>query len=230
MQNKQTRRGFLQTTAVGTSALLAGGVHSQLSAQESNSPNEKLNIGIVGAGGRGRGNTGGVAGENIAALCDIDANHLAGAKKRFPKASEYRDWRKVMEDKSLDAVVISTADHTHAPAAIAAMKAGKHVYCEKPLAHTVEEARLMRETYAKAKVATQMGTQIHATDNYRRVVELVRGGAIGKVQHAHVGAGDRSVRSIPTRRCSPSLRIWIGISGSAPPVIARSARASCRAI
>ena len=221
MRTSQTRRRFLQTTAVGTSALLAGGVHSQVSAQDSDSPNEKLNIGIIGAGGRGRANTGGVQRENIAALCDVDSNHLAGAKKRFPKADEYRDFRQLIEDKSIDAVVISTADHTHTPAALAAMRSGKHVYCEKPLAHTVEEARLMRETYAKSKVATQMGTQIHATDNYRRVVELVRGGAIGKVQHAHVWCG-RSISAVnPNAPVQPvpshlDWDLWLGPASDRP--------------
>ena len=217
---KRSRRRFLQSTSAGA-ALLAGGVHSQLQAQDSDSPNEKLNIGIVGVAGRGGANTGGVSSENIAALCDVDANHLAGAKKRFPKASEYRDWRKLMDDKTIDAVVISTTDFTHAPAAIAAMKSGKHVYCEKPLAHTVEEARLMRETYAKSQVATQMGTQIHATDNYRRVVELVRAGAIGKVTHAHVWCG-RTISNVnpnaPVQQPPSHLDwdLWLGPASDRP--------------
>jgi predicted dehydrogenase len=160
--NRQTRRRFLQTTSAGTALLLAGGVHSQLAAQETKSANEKLNIGIIGAANRGADNTSGVASENIVALCDVDASYLAAAKQRFPKAAEFRDWRKLVEDKTIDAVVVSTADHCHAPASLAAMKNGKHVYCEKPLGHTVQEARLMRETYKKSKVATQMGTQIHA--------------------------------------------------------------------
>ncbi|MDB4616133.1 Gfo/Idh/MocA family oxidoreductase, partial [Akkermansiaceae bacterium] len=98
------------------------------------------------------------------------------------------DWREVVSNPDIDAVVISTADHHHAPAAIAAMRAGKHVYCEKPLAHTVQEARWMQEEYAKAKgkIATQMGTQIHAGGSYRRAVELIQAGAIGRVKEAHV--------------------------------------------
>jgi len=218
---RQHRRAFLQTTAAGTTALLAGGVHSQIAAAESRAANEKLNIGIVGAAGRGAANTRGVSSENIVALCDVDDNHLAGAKKRFPKAAAYRDWRKLMDDKTIDAVVISTTDHTHAPAAIAAMQRGKHVYCEKPLAHTVEEARLMRDTYAKSKVATQMGTQIHATDNYRRVVELVRGGAIGRVKHAHVWCG-RTIRPVnpkaPVQPVPSHLNwdLWLGPASERP--------------
>ncbi len=152
------------------------------------SPSEKLNIGIIGVNNRGKSNTEGVQSENIAALCDIDARYLGEASQRFPKARTYQDWRKLLEQKDLDAVVISTADQVHALAAVMAMRLGKHVYCEKPLAHSVHEARVVRETYVacKGKVATQMGTQIHATENYRRVVELVKGGAIGPVREVHV--------------------------------------------
>lgn len=126
-----------------------------------------------------------------------------------------------MDDKTIDAVVISTTSHTHTPAAVAAMKRGMHVYCEKPLAHTVEEARLMRDTYAKCKVATQMGTQIHATDNYRRVVELVQGGAIGKVTHAHVWCGrtisavnpNAPVQAVPSHI---DWDLWLGPASERP--------------
>ncbi|GMV96544.1 MAG: Gfo/Idh/MocA family oxidoreductase [Phycisphaerae bacterium] len=152
------------------------------------SPNEKLNLGIIGVNGRGKANIDGLKSENVAALCDIDARYLAEAATRFPRARTYADWRKLLEQKDVDAVVISTADQVHALAAVMAMKLGKHVYCEKPLAHSVHEARVVRETYlaCRGKVATQMGTQIHATENYRRVVELVQGGAIGPVREAHV--------------------------------------------
>jgi predicted dehydrogenase len=152
------------------------------------SPNEKLNIGIIGVNNRGKNNLEGVQNENIAALCDIDARYLREASQKFPKARTYQDWRKLLEQKDLDAVVISTADQVHALAAVTAMKLGKHVYCEKPLAHSVHEARVVRETYlgCKSRIATQMGTQIHATENYRRVVELVKGGAIGPVREVHV--------------------------------------------
>jgi predicted dehydrogenase len=192
-----TRRTFLKTTSA---AVVGAGVWSSVSpAGAGSSPNEKLNIGIIGVNNRGRDNLSGVAGENIVALCDIDDNYLAAAAGEFPKAARFNDWRKLVEEKSIDAVVISTADHTHAAAAIAAMRNGKHVYCEKPLAHTVEEARLVRETYKKAGVVTQMGTQIHATDNYRRVVELVRAGVVGPIRKAHVWCGRTSgkVEALP---------------------------------
>ncbi|MEW4455720.1 Gfo/Idh/MocA family oxidoreductase [Bremerella sp. JC817] len=186
-QSHVSRRRFLQTTsALSTAATALGPV---LFASGAETPaTEKLNIGIIGAGNRGAANTGGVAGENIYALCDTNPHVLAQAKSRFPNATTCSDWRELIDDKSIDAVVISTADHHHALASLAAMRAGKHVYCEKPLAHTVHEARLMQQVAAEnsGKLATQMGTQIHATENYRRVVELISAGAIGPVKEAHV--------------------------------------------
>lgn len=152
------------------------------------SPNNKLNIAVIGVAGRGGANLGGVAKENIVALCDVDSNKLAGALKRFPKAKTYKDWRKCLEQKDIDAVVCSTTDHTHAFVATWAMNRDMNVYCEKPLATSVEEARMVRNKYLekKDKLATQMGTQIHASDNFRRVVELVRAGAIGKPKDVRV--------------------------------------------
>ena len=144
-------------------------------------PSGKLNIACIGVGGRGGGNLHDVSGENIVALCDVNANTLKKAAEAHPKAKTYADWRKCLEQKDIDAVVCSTTDHTHAFVNVWAMNRGKHVYCEKPLANSVHEARVVRETYLKNKnkIATQMGTQIHAEDNFRRVVELIRGGAIG---------------------------------------------------
>jgi predicted dehydrogenase len=182
------RRQFLKTTAtISAGYWVAGGV----AHAARRSPNEKLNIGITGVAGQGGANMGGVSSENIVALCDIDENNLAGAAKRFPKAKTYVDWRKMLDQKDLDAVTVSTADQVHALASNWAMKRGLSVYCEKPLAHSVHEARAVRETYLanKDKVATQMGTQIHATDNYRRVVELVQTGAIGPVRECHAWCG-----------------------------------------
>jgi predicted dehydrogenase len=183
MRHRASRREFLRNSAFAGIGFWAV---SAATAAESRSPNEKLNIGIIGAGGRGAANTDGVQSQNIAALADVNENHLETAGKRFPKAKRYADWRRLLDQKDLDAVVISTPDHHHAPACVAAMKRGKHVYCEKPLAHSVHEARAVQDTYKKGKVATQMGTQIHATDNYRRVVELIQGGVIGPVREVHV--------------------------------------------
>jgi len=179
------RRTFLkQSTLAGAGfMILKSGIFAQ-----GNSPNDKLNIAVIGCGGRGGSNLNDVQGENIVALCDINSQTLENAAKRFPKAKTYADWRKCLEQKDIDAVVCSTADHTHAFVANWAMNRGKHVYCEKPVAVSVHEARTLRETYAKNKdkIATQMGTQIHASDNYRRMVELIRGGMLGTLQSAHV--------------------------------------------
>ncbi|MFO0807874.1 MAG: Gfo/Idh/MocA family oxidoreductase [Gemmataceae bacterium] len=149
--------------------------------------NSKLNIAIVGSGGRGRGNLDSVASENIVALCDVNADALSSAAAKHPKAAKFSDFRKVFDKPAaFDAVVVSTCEHTHYHAVMLALKHGKHVYCEKPLSHNVWEARQIREAAAKAKVSTQMGIQIHASDNYRRVVELIQGNVIGPVREVHV--------------------------------------------
>ena len=186
MKRPINRRRFLQGTAVVAAGFWVVGKNTPALSK---SPNEKLNVGIIGVAHRGAANTQGVATENIVALCDIDDNYLAEAKKKFPGAKTYNDWRELVQQKSIDAVVVSTTDHTHALASVAAMKNGKHVYCEKPLGHTVFEARRMGEVYRQSKLATQMGTQIHATDNYRRVVELVQSGAVGPIREVHVWCG-----------------------------------------
>jgi predicted dehydrogenase len=188
MPHRADRRQFLKTTAALPAGYWVGG---SLIQAASRSPNEKLNIGVIGVNGRGGDNLASVSGENIAALCDINENYLAGAAKRFPKAKTYVDWRKLVDQKGLDAVVVSTADHVHALASNWAMKRGLSVYCEKPLGHSVYEAHIVRQTYLanKHRLSTQMGTQIHAGDNYRRVVELVQSGAIGPVHEAHAWCG-----------------------------------------
>jgi hypothetical protein len=182
---KINRRIFLKQSAVigaGVTVLKSG----ILAAGQS--PNEKLNIAVIGVGGRGGGNMNSVKSENIVALCDVNEKNLAAAAKQFPNAKTYIDWRKCLDQKDIDAVVCSTTDHTHAFINVWAMNRGMHVYCEKPIANSVREARVVRETYLKnkQKLATQMGTQIHASDNYRRMVELIRRGAIGTVKDARV--------------------------------------------
>src|SRR6266478_8783865 len=147
----------------------------------------KLNIAVIGAGGRGASNLAGVSSENIVALCDVNARALDAAAAKHRGAAKFIDFRKLFDQSgSFDAVVVSICEHTHAFATMLALKHGKHVYCEKPLTHNIWEARKIREAAAKAKVATQMGIQNHATENYRRVVELVQAGAIGPVREAQV--------------------------------------------
>jgi predicted dehydrogenase len=184
MKRKTTRREFLSagTLVTAGSVIVASGI-----LKAGDAPNEKLNIAVIGVAGRGGADLGEVASENIVALCDVNENNLAGAAKRFEKAQKYSDWRKCLEQKDIDAVVCATTDHTHAFVNTWALNRGKHVYCEKPIANSVHEARTVREAYLKnKKLSTQQGTQIHATDNYRRVVELVRHGAIGTPQEVQV--------------------------------------------
>jgi predicted dehydrogenase len=155
--------------------------------------NERVNLGCIGIGGKGAGEVTDLsaAGANIVALCDVDDNRRArrgeDAREVHPKAAFYRDFREMLdrEDKTLDAVTVSTPDHTHCYAAVSAMRRGKHVYCQKPLTRTIAEARLMARVAAEQKVATQMGNQAHAGEAIRRGVELVRAGLIGKVREVH---------------------------------------------
>jgi predicted dehydrogenase len=152
--------------------------------------NEKLNIAMIGVGGRGAANLQGVDSENIVALCDVFEPAIDRAAQQYPHARRCRDFRKLYDHAGeFDAIVVSTTEHTHAFATLPALQLGKHVYCEKPLTHNVWEARIIRESASKTKLATQMGTQIHASDNYRRVVELVQSGAIGAVHDVHVWVG-----------------------------------------
>src|SRR5262245_30083552 len=135
MTRRNNRRQFLQQSALAGAGFWVAG-SSSLAAGKS--PNEKLNIGIIGSGGRGGHNLSQVAGENIVALCDVDEHNLGKAAEKFPKARTYHDFRKLLDEANdIDAVVVSTTEHTHAFATLPAIQLGKHVYCEKPLAHTV---------------------------------------------------------------------------------------------
>ena len=124
----------------------------------------------------------------VAAVVEIDPGRRKQIQQRFRNATVYADWREMLDKEAehIDAVVVGTPDHSHAPAAAMALRLKKHVYCEKPLTHTVLEARTLAELASKNKLVTQLGTQIHAGDNYRRVVELVQGNAIGPIREAHV--------------------------------------------
>ena len=223
-----TRRRFIkQTAAAAGAALVCGGVWSELRAAESRSPNEKLNIACIGTANRAAGNIAGIAGENIVAVCDVDDNYLGAAGQRFPKATRYNDFRKLLEaEKNIDAVVVSTADHVHAPASVMAMRLGKHCYCEKPLSHNVYESRVAAEVAREKKLATQMGTQIHEGNNYRRVVELIQSGAIGPVTEVHVwvgkawGGGERPAGSqAPPKNLHWDL--WLGPAPERPSAAGR---------
>lgn len=177
------RRRFLQSSLqLG----LAAGMLPLLKPSRVLGANERLNIGVIGVGGRGAGDLAAVAGENIVALCDVDENRLNAAGGQHTAAKKYFDYRELLEQKDLDAVVVATPDFHHAPATVRALRRGLHVYCEKPLTHTVEEARLITKLAAEKKVATQMGTQNHEHPGYVRLVELIQSGAIGNVREVHV--------------------------------------------
>jgi predicted dehydrogenase len=177
-----TRRQFTRQLLTATGALAACPVFLR-----GQNLNNKLNIAVIATGGRGGSNLDSVSTENIVALCDVNANNLEAAATKHPRARKASDFRLLFDRPGdFDAVVVSTCEHTHAFATILALQHGKHVYCEKPLTHNVWEARRIREAAAKAKVATQMGIQIHATENYHQVVELVQAGAIGPVHEVHV--------------------------------------------
>ena len=207
-----SRRQFLNHTAVGGAAWLS---FSILPGWGQASPNEKLNLGVIGVSGRGGDNLKGVAHENVVAVCDIDDLKLAAAAKQFPSAQIFSDFRRMIDLKEIDAVVVSTPDHTHAVAAAAALRSGRHVYCEKPLAHTVSEVRLITELAAQKKLATQLGTQIHAERNYRRVVELIQRDAIGPVREVHVWAaadygGKERPKETPPVPPNVHYDLWLG--------------------
>ncbi|MDA1049630.1 MAG: Gfo/Idh/MocA family oxidoreductase [Planctomycetota bacterium] len=183
MPTRINRRGFLQTsTALGIAASSA----VLLKPSRVLGANERLNIGVIGVGGRGASDLAGVAGENIVALCDVDEGRLDAATAKHSSAKKYVDYRKLLEQDDLDAVVVATPDHHHAPATVRALRRGLHVYCEKPLTHTVAEARLITQLTAEKKLATQMGTQNHEHPGYLRLVELLQSRAIGNVSEVHV--------------------------------------------
>lgn len=185
MTTKMTRRRMLKRASLAGVGLVAS---QSRAGTEDLSPNNKLNIAFVGAGGQAAFSLNKLTNENIVALCDVDARRASKAFQEHPRASRYQDFRKMLDEmhQQIDAVVVSTPDHLHAPAAIRAMRLGKHVYCEKPLTWSIEESRLMALAAEQNKVATQMGTQGMAHDASRAGVEALRSGAIGPVREMHV--------------------------------------------
>jgi predicted dehydrogenase len=212
MTRRLTRRRFLQ----GSAALAASAALPALQPRA-----DRIRLGIIGVAGQGAYNLSNVRQEQIVALCDVDENRAAGARREFPQARFYQDFRRLLDQNDVQAVVVSTPDHMHAPIVVSALRAGKHVYCEKPLAHSVHEVRVMRETAARQRVVTQMGTQIHAGDNYRRVVEIVQAGVLGPVRRVHVWCSRRPDprRRAPTPPPVPrglDWELWVGVAPLRP--------------
>lgn len=217
----QSRRDFIQLTLAAGGIAAVGDVLAD--ERKKISANERLNVACIGVGGRGAANLAGVGHENVVALCDVDANHLSKALSGFSAAKGYADFREMLaKHPDLDAVVVSTPDHTHAVAAAAAMRLRKHLYCEKPMTYTVQETRTLRTMAKEGKLVTQLGTQIHAGDNYRNVVSAVQSGVIGPVKEVHVffGGGPKVYKSAKPTEPPKALNydLWLGPAEQTPYV------------
>lgn len=232
---KSEQKGDVRNAGISRRALLGGAAagwatmiipRHVLGGQGKPSANEKLNIAGIGVGGQGGSDISGVASENIIALADVDDERAAATFKKFPNAKRYRDFRIMLEkEKSIDAVVVSTPDHTHAVAAMMAIKLGKHVYCQKPLTHTVYEARKLTEAAREAKVVTQMGNQANSMEGVRQVCEWIWDGAIGNVREVHVWSdrpGGRWPQGIDRPKETPPVPstldwdLWLGPAPQRP--------------
>lgn len=183
-----SRRAFLRNSAAafGFQFVPAHVVRAQGSSR---APSEKLRTAVIGCGGRGAVDLQGVSGEDIVALCDVDERRAAKSFAEHPKARRFKDFRQMFDKmgNEIDAVVVATPDHTHEVAVLAAIGHGKHVYCEKPLAHTIKEVRRMRKAALESKVITQVGNQGHSSHTIRLFVEMVQAGAIGNITEIHAG-------------------------------------------
>jgi len=183
------RRQFIQASAVAGVGFYAGTAAAGDKQDKEKSPVERLKFACVGVGGKGSSDTDHVARlGDVVAICDCDENSLNAKGKTLPRAAKFFDFREMLGKlgRQIDAVVVSTPDHTHAPAAAMAIRMGKHVYCQKPLTHSVHEARRLRELAREFKVCTQMGNQGTASDQFRTSVELLRSGALGTISDVHV--------------------------------------------
>ena len=219
----ENEKGVARRHFIGATAASAGLMVLRSGLLGAEAPSKKLNIALIGVGGRGRAHMGAASKENVVALCDVNERTLANAAKRFPKAQKYVDWRKCLDQKGLDAIICATTDHTHAFITNWALNRDLHVYCEKPLGITVEETRVVRASYLKRKnkLATQLGTQRHAIPNFNRVRELVLDGAIGELKAAWAW-GNRQIRRSgylpPAGDPPPYLHwdLWLGPSPEHP--------------
>jgi hypothetical protein len=221
-----TRRHFFFGTLLA-GAIPTGGFGStaSLGSLGYKSPNEKLNIASIGAGGKANNDIDGCSGENIVALCDVDEKQAARKFKEFDKVPKYRDYRQMLdkEGRNIDAVIVTIPDFMHATAAVACMERGKHVYVQKPLTRTVWEARLLRDAANKYKVATQMGNQGYSNEGTRQAAEMIWAGAIGNVTEVHAWTDrpmwPQGLTEIPPPDAVPSTLdwdLWLGIADNRP--------------
>jgi predicted dehydrogenase len=184
-----TRRHFLRAGVTSVAALTIVPRHV-LAASGTTPPSDKVNLAAIGVGGRGADDINGLApGNNMVALCDVDSRQAGRTFKKFPDAKQYQDYRKMFDemDKQIDAVIVATPDHFHAVAAMAAIQHGKHLYCEKPLAHSVYEVRALMKAAKERNVVTQLGNQGHSFDSIRDFCEWIWDGAIGNVHTINCG-------------------------------------------
>ena len=220
MTRKIDRRNALKLTAGLGMGYWMGTCGTTAPAQ---SPNEKLNLAFVGIGGRGRVNLDALASENVVALCDVDDQRAGDAYEVYPTARKYKDFRKMLTDldNQIDGVVVSTPDHTHFHPSLMALSRGKHLYCEKPLAHSVSEVRTLTQLASQKGVATQLGVQRHARSNVHRIVELIQGGAIGDITECHCWIrGNRGMPEVsaPVSEIPAGLDwdLWLGPATDRP--------------
>ena len=213
---RQTRRAFLRDAALGGAGLL---ILSSSRSARTFAANAKLNVAIVGVGGRGKWYVDVIPRQaNVVALCDVNDSKAAAAYRKHPSVRKFHDFRVMLDkmDKETEGVIVAAPDHIHAVASVAAMKAGKHIFCEKPLTGCVHEARVVREVAANSNVVTRMGNQGSASARFRRGVELIEDGAIGEVREAYVwcegGGPDRKETPKGTRPVPAYLRwdLWLG--------------------
>ncbi|HEB54459.1 MAG TPA: Gfo/Idh/MocA family oxidoreductase, partial [bacterium] len=209
-----TRRSFLGAAASATSGLMLGDLAAPGAARRRRDPRAKARLMVIGVGGRGAANLSGVGDQDIKVLCDIDRRRLEKAAARFPDAHLTSDYREILTDaakcEGLDGVVISTPDHTHYHPTMLALQQRLDVYTEKPLTQTVAQARRLLVAAQANGCVTQMGTQIHANENFRRVVEAVRAGAIGTVREVtvFVNGTDWSATALPASAEVPEHVDW----------------------
>lgn len=222
--NQIGRRHFIYSTLLAVGALTTPSI---LAKPKYKSPNEKLNIGGIGVTGKGASDIGNSSGENIIALCDVDDEKLAQAKQKYPNARTFNDYRVMLDkmNKELDACTVSTPDHHHYTAAMTVIKHDKHVYCQKPLTHTIWEARQLTQAARKHKVATQMGNQGHSGVGNRELCEIIWAGTIGNVREVHCWT-DRAKGWWPQGKLRPSgsdpvpsnfhWDLWLGAAPERP--------------
>lgn len=219
---KLNRRQFLGAVAAASSFIIVP--RHVLGGPGYKAPSDKLNIAGIGVGGMGGADLKDMEKENIVALCDVDWGNAAGTFKRYPKAALYKDYRIMLEkQKDIDAVVVGTPDHMHAPISMAAINAGKHVYTEKPLSHTIKESRELTAAAQKAGVATQMGTQGHAMEEARLLCEWIWDGAIGEIRDIHAWSPHPVwPQGIPRPTDTPpapgklNWDLWLGVAPERP--------------